>query len=180
MMTPEAWTALAALLVSAIALYRGELTQRALQRAQREDSSMTTNIATLVEVWSSIARKPSVLRFHGVTEEELIAAGIDAEELAYLIASFETASDYYDRVENQAGPFPKESIRYAMCASMPTQRAWPIVKRFFASDSAYFKKIEETMKLCRDNERLTDRPFEVKREEQRPTLGLKRTPDGAA
>ena len=139
-MAPEAWIALAAFVFSVIALFRGELTQRALQRAQREDSSMTTNIASLVEVWSSIAKKPSVLRFHGVTEEELVAAGIDVEELAYLIASFETASDYYDRIENQAGPFPKESIRYSMCASESTQKAWPVVRRFFASDSPYFKR----------------------------------------
>jgi hypothetical protein len=171
---------LAALVVSVIALLRGELTQRALQRAQREDSSMTTNIASLVDVWSSIAKKPSVLRFHGVTEEELVAAGIDIEELAYLIASFETASDYYDRVENQAGSFPKESIRYAMCASESTQKAWPVLRRFFASDSPYFKKVEETMKLCREAEKAADQAYELNRTGQRPTHGLKRTPDGTA
>jgi hypothetical protein len=139
-MTPESWTALAALAVSLIALYRGELTQRALQKSQATDASIHTNISTLVEVWSSIARKPAVLRFHGIAEEELAAAGIDAEELAYLIASFETASHYYDHIENQTGSFPEESIRYAMCASASTQKAWPVVKRFFASNSPYCKK----------------------------------------
>src|SRR5215213_1644807 len=153
-MAPESWIALAALAVSLIALYRGELTQRALQKSQAADASIHTNISTLVEVWSRIARKPAVLRFHGITEEELAAAGIDAEELSYLIASFETASHYYDHIENQAGSFPEESIRYPMCASAPTQKAWPVVKRFFASNSPYFKKIEETIRRCGETSEL--------------------------
>jgi hypothetical protein len=179
-MKPEFWIALAALVISIIAFYRSERTQRALQKLQATDASIHTNISTLVEVWSSIARKPTVLRFHGVTDEELTAAGIDAEELAYLIASFETASHYYDHIENQTGSFPEESIRYAMCASAPTQKAWPVVKRFFASNSPYFKKIEETIMRCSETQRVAARPLGAIQESQRPTQGLKRTPDGAA
>ena len=74
----ESWIALAALAVSLVALYRGERMQRALHKSQAEDASIHTNISALVEVWGSIATKPSVLRFHGVTEEDLAAAEIDA------------------------------------------------------------------------------------------------------
>ncbi|HEV7517929.1 MAG TPA: hypothetical protein VGR07_16645 [Thermoanaerobaculia bacterium] len=144
-MTPGTWIALVAFLFSLVALYRGERLQQTFQELQAKDASLQNNISALVGVWNSIAKKPSVLRFHGVTEKEMKEAGIDAEELAYLIASFDTASHYYEYIDKRGGQFPRTSIRYTMCASESTRKAWPVLKRFFASDSLYFEKIEETI-----------------------------------
>jgi hypothetical protein len=94
-------------------------------------------MAVLVETWSALGRKPSLLRFHGVSEEELDNAGVDAEELAYLVASFEGASVYYRYFENTSEPFPEGSLRQRMCASEATQKAWPVLKRFFAGDDLH-------------------------------------------
>lgn len=147
-MTPEAVIALLALVVSLVALIRGENMQRELRKSQSEDASVLANIASLVEVWRSIGAKPSLLRFHGVTEDELKNCGVDAEELAYLIASFETASHYYKYIDTRVGPFPRESIRFRMCASEHTRRAWPVVKEFLPGDTPYLERIEATMALC--------------------------------
>lgn len=147
-MTDEAVIAVLALGVSLFALIRGEVTQRALQRAQSTDASVLANMTSLVEVWRSIGAKPSLLRFHGVTEDELSNCGVDAEELAYLIASFEAASHYYRYIDNRVIPFPRESIRFRMCASEHTRRAWPVVRRFLPADTTYFERIEATMAQC--------------------------------
>jgi hypothetical protein len=147
-MAPEAVIALLALVFSLVAFIRGEFMQRALRRSQSEDASVLANIASLVEVWRNIGAKPSLLRFHGVTEDELKSCGVDAEELAYLIISFEAASHYYKYIDNRVIPFPRESIRFRMCSSEHTRRAWPVVKKFLPADTPYFERIEATMAQC--------------------------------
>lgn len=147
-MTLETVTAVLAIVVSLVALIRGEMMQRAMQRSQSEDASVLANIGALVEVWRNIGTKPSLLRFHGVTDDELRNCGVDAEELAYLITSFETASHYYKYIDNRVVPFPRESIRFRMCASEHTRRAWPVVRKFLPADTPYFERIEATMAQC--------------------------------
>jgi hypothetical protein len=95
----EALVALVALVVSIVTLVKGERMQRALQKSQSEHEALQSNVSLLVDVWSRIGSKPSLLRFHGINEEELKAAGIDVEELAYLIASFEAAGYYYEHID---------------------------------------------------------------------------------
>jgi hypothetical protein len=142
-MGPEAWIAVVALLVSVFTLV---WTVRA-QRSQAEQASLQANMASLVELWGTLGRKPSILRFHGVSEADLATAGVDHEELAYLIASFEAASVYYRYFERGEEPFPEGSLRHKMCASDATRNAWPLLRRFFTGDPAYLAKIEATISL---------------------------------
>jgi hypothetical protein len=70
------------------------------------------------------ARRLNYLRFHGVSTEELDAAGVTATEFAYLIASFEAASVYYRFHERSPKPFKKSSLRYKLLATPATRKAW--------------------------------------------------------
>lgn len=140
-MDPEVWVALLALIVS-VATFAWTLHS---QSVQARHATIQANMSVLVEVWGVLARKPSALRFHGISEAELRDHGIDAEELAYLLASFEAASVYYRYFENGSDPFPEGSLRYTMCTSEATRRAWPLLKRFFAGDSSYMAKIQATI-----------------------------------
>jgi hypothetical protein len=149
----EALIALVALVVSMVALVRGERTQRALQKSQSEHEAIQSNVSLLVDIWSRIGSKPSLLRFHEIKEEELKAAGIDVEELAYLIASFEAAGYYYEHIDKGTGPFPQDSLRYRMCASEATRKAWPLLKSFFVGSPTYVSRIEETIKLLERGQR---------------------------
>lgn len=119
------------------------------QWTQAKHATLLENMTVLAETWGALGRKPSLLRFHGVSEAELSQAGVDAEELAYLIASFEAASVYYRYFENNPDPFPDGSLRQRMCATEATQKAWPVLKRFFAGDGTYVAKIEATMQRHR-------------------------------
>ncbi|HEU0299640.1 MAG TPA: hypothetical protein VFR37_09305 [Longimicrobium sp.] len=140
-MEPEIAVAVLALIVS-VAAFAWTLHS---QSVQAKHATLQANMALLVEMWGTLARKPSLLRFHGIDEAELREAGVDAEELAYLVASFEAASVYYRYFENSAEPFPEGSLRQRMCASEATQRAWPLLRRFFAGDANYLAKIQATM-----------------------------------
>jgi len=122
--------------------------QRDRELREREHASLQANMASLVELWGCLGKKPSLLRFHGVTLDQLKEVGIDdAEELAYLIASFEAAGVYYHYFEQDTEPFPEGSLRSKMCASEATRTAWPLLRQFFTGDSNYLAKIEATMKL---------------------------------
>lgn len=151
----EAWVALAALTVSLITLIRGERLQRAMRKSQLEHEARQANGSLLVDIWSRIGAKPSLLRFHGVTDEELKVVGIDSEELAYLVASFEAAGYYYEHIDKDDGPFPFNSLRYRMCESESTQRAWPLLKRFFVGSPHYLSRIEKTIKLFEQEKQKT-------------------------
>lgn len=143
----EAWVALAALTVSVTALIRGERLQRTMRKSQVEHEARQVNGSLLVNIWGRLGSKPSLLKFHGITEDDLKSVDIDPEELAYLIASFEAASYYYERIDKEDGPFPSSSLRYRMCASEATQKAWPVLKHFFVGSPHYLSRIEKTIKL---------------------------------
>ena len=66
----EALVALVALVVSIVALVKGERMQRARQKSQSEHEALQSNVSLLVDVWSRIGSKPSLLRFHGINMVE--------------------------------------------------------------------------------------------------------------
>ncbi|HEY0018072.1 MAG TPA: hypothetical protein VGC13_17280 [Longimicrobium sp.] len=140
-MEPEVLVAVLALVVSVITFV---WTLRS-HSIQAKHATLQANMAVLVEVWGALAKNPSLLRFHGISPAELQEVGVDAEELAYLVASFEAASVYYRYFENTPNPFPEGSLRQRMCASEATQRAWPLLQRFFAGDTNYLSKIQATI-----------------------------------
>jgi hypothetical protein len=59
-----------AIVVSIVTLVEGERMQRALQKSQLEHEALQPNVSLLVDVWGRIASKPSLIRFHGINEEE--------------------------------------------------------------------------------------------------------------
>jgi hypothetical protein len=141
-MDTEGWVAVIALVVSLLSFAWTILAHRHLVR----HASVHANMAALIELYNR-AESPSILRFHGVSQEELDAAGLTAKEFAYLVASFEAASVYYRFHETSPTPFKPSSLRYRLLATPETRRAWPLLSRFFESDSTFMRKIEETLKL---------------------------------
>jgi hypothetical protein len=116
-------------------------------RSLVKHESVHANMAALVELYNRIESTPTILRFHGVSEEELNAAGLTAKEFAYLVASFEAASVYYRFHEKIPKAFKQSSLRYRLLANPATRRAWPLLSRFFESDTAYRRKIDATLRL---------------------------------
>lgn len=163
----EVLIALAALITSLIALIRGERFQKELRKSQSEHEARQSNASLLVDLWSRIGNKPSLLRFHEVTEEDLKKAGIDEEELAYLVASFEAAGYYYEYISKETGPFLQSSLRYNLCASQAIQKAWPLLKRFFGGSPIYTSRIEATLKLHEEKRQKT-KPITTSEEETIP------------
>jgi hypothetical protein len=104
-------------------------------------------MAALAGLYNRIDEIPSVLRFHGVSNEDLDAAGVTAKEFAYLVASFEAASVYYRFHEKSPKPFKESSLRYKLLATPATRKAWPLLSRFFEADTSYRRKIETTLQL---------------------------------
>ena len=69
------------------------------------------------------------------------------------MASFEAAGYYYEYIDRGTGPFPQDSLRYWMCASEATRKAWPLLKSFFVESLTYMSRIEETIKLLERGQR---------------------------
>jgi len=116
-------------------------------RQTRHQEALATNLAALASVDLAIKDNPSVLRFHGVTEDDLSAAGITGEELAYLVATFHTGSIYYSIVgkDTSTRAFTEaDTYRYYLCTTESTRRAWPLLKRFLM-DSPYKRRLEVTI-----------------------------------
>ena len=139
----EALLSITALLVSLVSFAWTIVAHRYMA----EHGSVHANMSALVGLYNRIEATPSVLRFHGVSTEELDAAGVTATEFAYLIASFEAASVYYRFHEKSPKPFQKSSLRYKLLATPATRKAWPLMSRFFEEDTAFQKKIETTLRL---------------------------------
>lgn len=85
----DAWLAWAGLVVAVLTFLRGEYNKARLQKNHLMNAAIQSNVASLVSLWQRIGQKPSLLRFHGITEDDLKNAGVEADELSYLIASFE-------------------------------------------------------------------------------------------
>lgn len=134
------FSALAAV-VSVIAL----VATKRQHAAQLENEAHVSNVSSLVELWALLGQQPRLLRFHGISEEELAAHDLSATDLAYLVASFEAACHYYENLEDDGGIFPNASLRYEMCAPEATRKAWPLVRKFFAGSPKYVTRIEATM-----------------------------------
>jgi hypothetical protein len=116
-------------------------------RKMTEHGSVHANMSALVGLYNRIEETPSILRFHGVSNEELEAAGVTAREFAYLVASFEAASAYYGFHEKSPKPFKESTMRYQLLATPATRKAWPLLSRFFDEDTSYRRKIETTLRL---------------------------------
>lgn len=147
-LTSAAFSALA-VTVSVIALFVAERQQK----LQAKHEANLYNVASLTELWGKIEMKPALLRFHGVSKEELDAYSLDAADLAYLVASFEAANYYYEEIDQTTGVFPETSLRYQMCAPEATRKAWPLIRRFFIGSPKYLARIEATVEHHNRKER---------------------------
>lgn len=109
------------------------------------NSGVWTNLNPIVQVERSLGQVPSAFRFHGITETNLSEAGVTAEELAYLVASF-TSGHIYHMTHNPDAvtPFPENSYRYQMLSAPATQQAWPLIKRML-SGTNYTQRLDATL-----------------------------------
>lgn len=99
-----------------------------------------------------IADSPSVLKFHGITEEDLEKIQISSKELSYLICIFTaggiTARSLNDKNES---PFEKDDYFRKLLESPETRNAWSLIQNIL-SKSHYKKRIIATIDLINKNE----------------------------
>lgn len=94
-----------------------------------------------------IGEIPTILRFYGISDEELSLYGITATEFGFLLASFTFGSTYY-RVLTPDDPsaFEPGTYRYKICSSPDTRRVWPLI-RTCMMPSNYREKVDATVAL---------------------------------
>lgn len=114
-----------------------------------------TSLSSIINVELSLSKIKSAFRFHGITDKKLEAAGITAEELAYLVSSF-TAGGIYHRISGipyiwLSTPFKEGTYRYEMCKSSDTRKAWPLIKKMM-NPSRFRDRIDNTIKKFEDKE----------------------------
>ncbi|GIF23229.1 hypothetical protein Ate02nite_59590 [Paractinoplanes tereljensis] len=135
--------------------YQAELANAARReleenRLQMRASLFATAEQSFVPLERTIADTPSVLRFYRITDDDLRAAKITAEEFAYLIATFTAAGIHikaaaiWDPSTVTDDPFVPSSYHYELLSSDDVRRAWPLISRAI-SNSAYKRKIEATI-----------------------------------
>jgi hypothetical protein len=128
---------------------------QAAKQAQVQQEQLALNLSPIVTVELKLAELPSAIRFHGITEQELAAHDIAANELAYVVASFTAGRIYHEaRKRHITAPFDQHSerYRYQMCISAKTRKAWPLVKRMM-NQSSFVERIEATIRQAEEAER---------------------------
>lgn len=86
-----------------------------------------------IDLEREIYKVPSVLKFHGIHEEELREHNVTIEEFCYLLASFTLTC-----LEPRAFQTPEQKVliteyRRRMLECESTRRAWPLIKRMMSS-----------------------------------------------
>lgn len=88
---------------------------------------------TFIDLEREIYKTPSVLKFHGINEEDLREHNITVEEFCYLLASFTL-----NCLESRALQTPEQKVliteyRRRMLECESIRRAWPLIKRMMSS-----------------------------------------------
>lgn len=93
-----------------------------MRKSQVEHEARQSNGWLLVSLWGRVGSKPSLLKFHGITEDDLKSIDIDSEELSYLVASFEAAGYYYEHIDKDDGSFLPSTLRLWAKELAPEER----------------------------------------------------------
>ncbi|MBD3337338.1 MAG: hypothetical protein GF355_17635 [Candidatus Eisenbacteria bacterium] len=139
--------------VVAIGVSVGSLMWNVLwSRDMRRRNTHYANATLLAEVELSLKDIPGALKFRGITERELAAAGVTVEELSYLTANILAGWLLYEAVEsNCRKPFERGHYRYKLFQSEHTQKAWPLVKRIL-EHTPFMDRIDGTIEAIRRNQ----------------------------
>jgi hypothetical protein len=124
-------------------------------RSSIRASTLAAHMSAIVQVESRLAELPDALRFHGLSVEDLKAAGIEPCEFAYLLNSFTLGSirqRILSRWDRRA--FPSGDYRYQMCLAKETRRAWPLVKKLM-NPGAFVDRIDRTIEKIEKQEALS-------------------------
>lgn len=113
-------------------------------REDQEKLAIISNLNKRIDIQLAIGNNPDLLRFHGITDEELSNAGVSPEELAYLVASFTAGEIWYRINEKEIEVFRENSFRRRMLKSEQTRRAWGTVKKMM-NDSEYVNVCDRTI-----------------------------------
>ena len=88
--------------------------------SQRKNAAVVTNHTNIINVEAQIAKVPSLLRFHGITDPEMALEqhGLSSEEFVYLLNSFTVAGTFYrTSPKRKTMLLAKVYYRYNMCSS---------------------------------------------------------------
>ncbi len=112
-------------------------------------SSRASILGHFVQLERSLENTPLAFRFHGISEDDIRDVGITAEELSYLVASFTCGNFYHHLLAPfNKNVFPEGHYRFAMCASEPFQKAWPLVRKML-SPSNFVIRVDRTIELLK-------------------------------
>jgi hypothetical protein len=116
-------------------------------RVQQLREARLANLTLLTGLVSQVRDCPTALRFHNITPEELVTAGVTPGEFAYLLGIYETGLLLHEARDKDATmPFPKGGKRYKMCATKDFQKAWQVVRKY-VDESAFAQRVEATIRL---------------------------------
>jgi len=128
--------------------------RQSAKQAQFQQEQLALNLSPIINVELKISEIPTVLRFHGIADAQLAEAGVTAEELAYLAASFSAGRIYHEARKGHIRiPFDEknESYRYRMCASEHTRKAWKLIK-LMMNESSFVDRIQATINEIEEKE----------------------------
>jgi len=134
--------------------------RQSAKQAQFQQEQLALNLSPIINVELKISDIPTVLRFHGITKEQLAEAGVTEQELAYLAASFSAGRIYHEaRKGHITTPFDEtsESYRYRMCASPDTRKAWKLI-RLMMNESSFVDRIQATINEIEEKEMELKKP----------------------
>ena len=123
--------------------------RQAVIQSQFNREQLSLILSPIIGVELKLIDIPEALKFHGITEADLAAHDITAQELSYLVASFTAGRIYHEaRKAHIRTPFDPDSERYRhlMCRSESTRKAWPLVKRMM-NHSSFVDRIQATINL---------------------------------
>lgn len=107
------------------------------------------------------AENKDFLRFHGINPDEIEEEfGVTPDELSYLLQSFNAGSisnllstgSILNLFSNKRRrkPFKKDSYWYNILKNEPTQKAFPLIQKFFDSKNIYIAKCKNTISLIKE------------------------------
>ncbi len=124
------------------------LLSRHMQIKARNRQSASESLAGFANLEQMIKDVPSVLRFHGIQEEELKIANVTAEEMSYFLSNMTTGGIYY-RTTAKVGLikfFGEQGYYGEMFKHEATRNAWAVCRRCLAP-SDYRTQLDKLSKL---------------------------------
>ena len=142
-MSPSILTSIAAIVISTIAIAWSILSWRKVEWRIRAHE----NLKLMMAVEAKLSDLPSALRFHGISESEILEAGITVPEFIYLVQNFSAGQAFYEFEADQVDKaFLGDDYRATICAQPEVQKSWRLIRPFMDA-TPYRQRLDRTFTL---------------------------------